>query len=192
MELCGYFIIGGRYNPSTNSWVATSTTGAPAGRTHHTAVWTGSEMIVWGGHAIDSYFNSGGRYNPSTDSWVATSVSGALGGRSLHTAVWTGSEMIVWGGYNGLGSSFNDGGRYNPSTDSWVATSSSGAPTARKSHTAVWTGSEMIVWGGYRRQRLFQQRRPIQSEHGQLGCDQQQRPARWRATFTRQFGRASK
>ena len=40
---------GGRYNPSTDSWTATSTTNAPAGRSEHTAVWTGSEMIVWGG-----------------------------------------------------------------------------------------------------------------------------------------------
>ncbi|HEY2119535.1 MAG TPA: hypothetical protein VGH37_10160 [Candidatus Acidoferrum sp.] len=27
-------------------WTATSTTGAPVGRAFHTAVWTGSEMIV--------------------------------------------------------------------------------------------------------------------------------------------------
>ena len=39
---------GGRYNPSTDSWTATSTTNAPSGRVGHTAVWTGSEMIVWG------------------------------------------------------------------------------------------------------------------------------------------------
>ena len=44
-----YLNTGGRYNPSTDSWTATSTTGAPAARTYHTAVWTGSEMIVWGG-----------------------------------------------------------------------------------------------------------------------------------------------
>ena len=40
---------GGRYNPSTDSWTATSTTNAPSARADHTAVWTGSEMIVWGG-----------------------------------------------------------------------------------------------------------------------------------------------
>ena len=40
---------GGRYNPSTDSWTATSTTNAPDARDDHTAVWTGSEMIVWGG-----------------------------------------------------------------------------------------------------------------------------------------------
>ena len=37
---------GGRYNPSTDSWAATSTTNAPDGRYYHTAVWTGSEIIV--------------------------------------------------------------------------------------------------------------------------------------------------
>ena len=40
---------GGKYNPGTDSWTATDITRAPAGRTAHSAVWTGSEMIVWGG-----------------------------------------------------------------------------------------------------------------------------------------------
>jgi hypothetical protein len=40
---------GGRYNPTTDSWAATSITNAPDARYNHTAVWTGSEMIVWGG-----------------------------------------------------------------------------------------------------------------------------------------------
>ena len=40
---------GGRYNPTSNSWTAVTTTGAPAARYRHTAVWTGSEMIIWGG-----------------------------------------------------------------------------------------------------------------------------------------------
>ena len=45
----GYLNSGGRYNPSTDSWIATSITDAPAARNFHTAVWTGTEMIVWGG-----------------------------------------------------------------------------------------------------------------------------------------------
>src|SRR5206468_12339898 len=52
---------GGRYNPSTNSWTATSTTNAPSGRISHTAVWTESEMIVWGGYNGNA-LNTGGRY----------------------------------------------------------------------------------------------------------------------------------
>ena len=87
---------GGRYNPGADSWTATSTTNAPDARTYHTAVWTGSEMIVWGGYG--STFNTGGRYNPSTDSWTATSTTNAPDPRDAHTAIWTGSEMIVWGG----------------------------------------------------------------------------------------------
>jgi N-acetylneuraminic acid mutarotase len=146
---CNYLNTGGRYNPSTDSWTATSTTNAPDGRASHTGVWTGSEMIVWGGDNFHPLLlNTGGRYNPSTDSWIATSTTNAPDGRLLHTAVWTGSEMIVWGGANRSPPPFNTGGRYNPSTDSWAATSTTNAPGARAGHTAVWTGSQMIVWGG--------------------------------------------
>jgi hypothetical protein len=142
---------GGRYNPSTDSWTATSTAGdAPTFRADHAAVWTGSEMIVWGGYNTnDGDLNSGGRYNPGTDSWTATALASApLGGRG-HTAVWTGSDMIVWGGDNYPAGRLNTGGRYNVTTDGWRATSTINAPDARDSHAAVWTGSEMIVWGGY-------------------------------------------
>jgi N-acetylneuraminic acid mutarotase len=142
-----YLNTGGKYNPGMDSWTATSTTNVPSGRTDHTAVWTGSEMIVWGGDNGDSYFNTGGRYNPSMDSWTATSNNNAPSGRDLPTAVWTGSEMIIWGGVN-LSGQLNTGGRYNPSTDSWTATTTNNAPTARTYHTALWTGNEMIVWGG--------------------------------------------
>ena len=139
---------GGRYDPGTNSWVATNTTNAPSGRSGHTAVWTGSQMIVWGGANSTSYLNSGGQYNASTDSWTTTSTSSAPDARISHTAVWTGSEMIVWGGYNASSADFNTGGRYNPSTDGWTATSATNVPTARSYHTGVWAGTEMIVWGG--------------------------------------------
>src|SRR5262249_44473127 len=77
-----------------DSWTATSTNNAPAGRGDHTAVWTGSEMIVWGGRLGFSVLNTGGRYDPATDSWTATSTTNAPAARSLHTAVWTGTEMI--------------------------------------------------------------------------------------------------
>jgi N-acetylneuraminic acid mutarotase len=80
-----------------DTWTPTSVTGTPAGRQEHTAVWTGSEMIVWGGDTGTPVFNTGGKYNPSTDSWTATSATGAPTARYGHTAVWTGTQMIVWG-----------------------------------------------------------------------------------------------
>ena len=131
-----------------DTWTATSTTNAPDARDSHTAVWTGSEMIVWGGSNTGGVLDSGGRYNPATDSWTATSINNAPEGRSSHTAVWAGSEMIVWGGSATIFSLFNTGGKYNPNTDSWTATSITNAPAARFAHTAVWTGGEMIIWGG--------------------------------------------
>ena len=97
-----------------DTWTATTTTNAPEGRYDHTAVWTGSEMIVWGGVLRPSSdLNTGGRYNPSTDSWTATSTTNAPAARYDHTAVWTGSEMIVWGGDDDV-ALMNTGGRYNP------------------------------------------------------------------------------
>jgi hypothetical protein len=122
-----------------DTWTATNTDNAPSARYGHTAVWTGSEMIIWGGYYDD---NSGGRYDPSTDSWTATSSANAPSGRYGHTAFWTGIEMIIWDG--GVD---NTGGRYNPATNTWTATSTVNAPSARSHHTAVWTGNEMIVWG---------------------------------------------
>ena len=47
---------GGKYSPSTDSWAATSTTNAPDARVAYTAVWTGSEMIVWGGRESHDLF----------------------------------------------------------------------------------------------------------------------------------------
>ncbi len=141
----GFFNTGGRYNPSTDSWTATSTINVPVARGYDTAVWTGSEMIVWGGYP---YTNSGGRYEPGTNSWTATSLTNPPEARGYHTAVWTGSQMIVWGGGSGGSTYFNTGGRYNPGTNIWSATSLTNAPEARAYQRAVWTGSEMIVWGG--------------------------------------------
>jgi Galactose oxidase, central domain len=138
---------GGRYNPATDSWAATSTTNAPLARANHTAVWTGSEMIIWGGNDSSGPFNTGGRYDPDTDTWTSTSTTNAPSGRYYHTAVWAGGEMIVWGGYNGS-NPVNTGGRYNPGTDTWRATGITNVPDGRSYHTAVWTGREMIVWGG--------------------------------------------
>jgi N-acetylneuraminic acid mutarotase len=131
-----------------DTWTATSIINAPSGRGYHTALWTGSEMIVWGGTDPPfTYFNTGGIYNPATDSWTATSTTNAPEARAVHTAVWTGSEMVVWGGRDGT-NPLNTGGRYNPATDTWTATSTTNAPTAVVAHTAIWTGTEMIVWGG--------------------------------------------
>ena len=138
-----------------DTWTATNTTDAPSEREYHTAVWTGTEMIVWGGFSFTlGDLNTGGRYNPSTDSWTATTTNNAPMARYGHTAIWTGTEMIVWGGSDSS-TGFNTGAKYNPGTDTWSATSTTNAPDGRWFHTAVWADTEMIVWGGWDYPTLF-------------------------------------
>ena len=138
---------GARYRPATNSWVAITLSGAPTARFDHTAVWTGSEMIIWGGDPGGGlgFTNSGGRYRLASGDWRSVSNLNAPTARTSHTAIWTGTEMIIWGGDDGFGARL-DGARYNPATDTW--TSMQNAPIARNGHKAIWTGTEMIVWGG--------------------------------------------
>jgi hypothetical protein len=149
-----FFNDGGRYDPAANTWSAVATNNAPAARRYHTAVWTGTEMIVWGGGYWDAGtfsehdYNDCWRYNPVSNSWSQITPTAALAPRIRHSAVWTGSEMIVWGGYNNGASGFNDGARYSPATGTWTPTATTGAPIEQWSHTALWTGKDMFVWGG--------------------------------------------
>jgi len=136
------------------SWIPTTGVGAPVARADHSAIWTGAEMIVWGGLAAtgipntQTLTNRGARYDPATDGWTAVSTIGAPDARHMHTAVWSGSTMIVWGGYDLSAHASRTGGRYDVITDSWTPSTVVDAPSARFSHVAVWDGSEMLIWGG--------------------------------------------
>jgi len=132
---------------SGGSSTATSLARAPSPRAQHTAVWTGSEMIVWGGLDTTNVKNDGAAYDPTTDTWRALPMTQAPMPRFGHTVVWTGTEMIVWGGTDFAGPR-NDGGAYDPRLDRWRPLSVASAPAIRSWHTAVWTGTRMIVWGG--------------------------------------------
>jgi hypothetical protein len=137
---------GGRYNPKLDAWSPVSTSVAPRARASHVAVWTGTEMIVWGGGGDSpSPLLSGGRYDPVLDKWTETSLTGAPV-IYYPRAVWTGTELIVWAWATYGGSA--KGGRYNPAKDTWLPISTDGAPNEEYS-SVVWTGKEMIVWGGY-------------------------------------------
>ncbi|MBI3415719.1 MAG: hypothetical protein HY043_10455 [Verrucomicrobia bacterium] len=157
----GFTVQGGRFNPITGRWSATSLDHTPEPRHNHTAVWTGAEMVVWGGDGIYGSgavpIATGGRYDPVLDRWFEVESSGAPSPRNGHSAVWSGTEMIIWGGTSRTNGFFspsglvNTGARYNPRNNSWTslaADQTHGAPAPRREHVAVWTGSEMIIWGG--------------------------------------------
>ena len=124
-----------------DTWTAIR--GQPDARHSHTAVWTGNEMIIWGGQVFNFiFFSTGGRYNPGTDSWMPTSGVNAPTARSLHTAVWTGTEMIVWGAMTAPLTWTR--GPIRPEHGQLTPTALPMRPLG-EGHTAVWTGSEMIV-----------------------------------------------
>jgi hypothetical protein len=138
---------GALYHPATDSWTSINTTGEAwsgglrTNASSNATIWTGTEMIVWGGSdGLDNSLNNGARYNPATDTWSPIPAVSGVAGRSGQVSVWTGTEMIMTGARVA---------RYTPSTSTWIPDRpSSLEPSNRSSHSSAWTGSEMIAWGG--------------------------------------------
>jgi hypothetical protein len=134
---------------TTGTWRSTAT--APiAGRDGAAAVWTGRQMLVWGGHGRVAGqglrpLTDGAAYDPATNRWQRTpSAPSGMQGTSA-AAVWTGSRMLVWMGNAPDGPAV--GASYHPASRTWrrMAPSPLGP---RESFTAVWTGRELIIFGG--------------------------------------------
>jgi len=136
----------GGAGPEQGAWQATSSVEVPTARQLHTAVWTGSRMIIWGGDEEGADSATGGVFDPATNEWTPLSAD-ASQSRFLHTAVWTSSKMVVWGGER-FPFYLASGAIYDPQDGSWTPTSTLDAPQPRSGHSAVWTGTRMIVWGG--------------------------------------------
>lgn len=116
-------------------------------------VWTGQELVVWGGAAgtqpDPTSFGDGAAYDPATGRWRQLPPA-PLSPRSGPAAVWTGEEMIVWGGggnESGL-ELFTDGAAYDPATDSWRAIPSAPARAAQWGGRGVWAAGRMVVGSG--------------------------------------------
>lgn len=99
------------YNPATNRWRWLPVMQYP--RSGFAAVWTGRQVLIWGGLTAASIPPPHGEaYTPSTGKWTALPAS-PLRGRADPTAVWTGRQMIIWGGFSGS-TSFIDGAAFTP------------------------------------------------------------------------------
>jgi hypothetical protein len=128
------------------------TTDAPiANRSLHSTVWSGTEVLIWGGltgsRPADgsTTMDDGAAYDVKTDRWRRVSAA-PIRGRFGHSAVWTGERMLIWGGAD-LRGPFSDGAAYDPETERWTLLSV--APLSpRSDQVAAWTGDELIIWGG--------------------------------------------
>jgi Kelch motif len=142
-DLGGRTNSGARYNPATDTWTPTSTTDAPRARRSHSAVWTGTEMIVWGGER-PGRSPEGAAYDPATDTWRRISRS-PLVNRTEAASAWTGREVLVWGGVNG-GGRLRDGAAYDPGNDRWRMLPP-GPLDGRVPLASAWTGTELVLVG---------------------------------------------
>ena len=56
----------------------------------HTAAWTGTEMLLWGGTTNAA----GARYNPRNDAWTPMSQGPVM--RTGAQSVWTGTNLLLY------------------------------------------------------------------------------------------------
>lgn len=109
-----------------------------------TAVWTGTEMLVYQAHPTASQpaTTIGYAYDPASRRWRKLAPIpvpiGDLEGRT--NAVWTGTEMIVQGLVNAA---------YNPTINRWRPLGTEYRfGESRFSPVTVWTGRQVLTWGG--------------------------------------------
>jgi hypothetical protein len=149
----------------TGSWRAIPT--APiAGRDGPAAVWTGRQLLVWGGHGrIPNQglrpLTDGAAYDPASDRWRVLPPA-PIATRVDHAAVWTGREMLIWGGRDAR-RSFADGAAYNPRTNRWRPTAGRAAAAVA---AATWTGTPDAGLGRLGGRPHW--RRPVRPDRGPL------------------------
>lgn len=140
-----------RWDPSLGAWVQ-ATRGATSSaepRRRYSTVWSGDELVVWGGvDAAGAALSDGWRFSPARRRARALGATGNPIARSEHSAVWAGSEMLVFGGRGADGAALSTLASYVPATDAWRELATEGAPAPRYGHVAVWTGRSLLVWGG--------------------------------------------
>lgn len=135
-------LINGAYSPATDRWrpIASGGLGSPA-----VTVWTGRQVLMWGGGCCGDDVAAGAAYSPATDRWERLPVS-PLPGRQETVGVWTGTELVIVGGRNADGKVLADAAAYNPATRAWRRLPAMPAP--RSDAPATWTGTEVLVAGG--------------------------------------------
>jgi hypothetical protein len=112
------------------------------------SVWTGTELLIWGGTEDDhglTLAGDGAAYNPVTRAWTPMPAS-PLSPRDGAFAVWTGTKALFWGGGNGSIVPLADGASYDPASRTWAMLPVAPLrPAAEHWQAIVWTGTQMVV-----------------------------------------------
>jgi len=104
-----------------------------------TVVWTGREMIGWGGGCCCDSSDSGAAYNPASRRWRALPTAPLRPMQGVG-GVWTGREFLILGG--GTCDGFiDDAAAYNPRTNTWRRL----APVPKWASGPVSTGRNVLT-----------------------------------------------
>ena len=127
----------------------------PVSQTDAATVWTGSELLLWGGCPESARECTGTRrgyeFDPSTGTWRDMPPA-PREGASPTRGVWTGGDAIFLD-YGAAGTRAHVTGQaFDPGSRTWRTLPPAPIPAASRAKyrdgTAVWTGSELIVCGG--------------------------------------------
>jgi hypothetical protein len=160
---------GAAYNPATNTWRQLPP--APLEpRTAPAAVWTGTELLVWGGYGavpsgagsraalMTEQLTDGAAYNPTTDTWRQLPPAPVRGG--MGPGVWTGRELLFVGDpYRASAGGKLTGAAYDPASNRWRRISTSPAIASGATDPGhlvtdggrAWTGSRLLVVANHAR-----------------------------------------
>lgn len=143
---------GAAYDPAADRWEVLPPAPIP-GRVGATAVWTGKEVLFWGGASgHEKFFGDGAAYDPAARTWRVLPPA-PIAARSDHEAVWTGREMFVWGGIEQccpIDSEIHDpaAAAYDPATSQWRRLPDVPGPWSGDDGTAVTLvdGGRPLIW----------------------------------------------
>lgn len=141
-------------------------TAPPEVRRGAATVWTGSQLLIWGGYVYEGGFGEGPVshegivFDGGSLRWERM-TSGPLSARSDSAAGWTGDEFLIWGGRtrddccanSDTNTFLSDGAAYDPVARTWRRLPD--APIEARAPLSVWTGHELIVWGSSDRNRRY-------------------------------------
>jgi N-acetylneuraminic acid mutarotase len=144
------------YHPADNRIERVDTVGpAPAGRGYHSAVWTGDQMLLFGGvGGRFDFFDDLWSYDPRANSWTRLRPEGLRPtARFYQSAAWdpVGEQLLVFGGFDLEAGLLEDLWSYHPASNSWTPLDPDGAhPPSRLSASMVWdpVGQRILLYGG--------------------------------------------
>lgn len=92
---------GALYDPADDKWTAISAKDAPSARAFHDVLWTGTKVVVWGGHSDgvpgrdSTLLLDGGVYDPATDGWLPIKNARSQFPKAIHSRAHVDGEYLI-------------------------------------------------------------------------------------------------